>query len=108
MVVAWLAERGIAAQVKDRYAAETVFVQQAVAPAGIEVVVLNANQAHPARQLLIEHFEESPAGRQAADSSGPPVEAVCEECGRTATFTSDKRGRVEDCPYCGAYSDVPE
>jgi hypothetical protein len=34
------------------------------------------------------------------------VQAVCEECGRSATFPASQRGSVQECPHCGSYLDV--
>jgi hypothetical protein len=33
---------------------------------------------------------------------------ACEECGGQITFPGERRGRVEVCPRCGRYVDVPE
>ncbi len=32
---------------------------------------------------------------------------ACQECGRSITFPGERRGRVEECPECGNYVDVP-
>jgi hypothetical protein len=36
------------------------------------------------------------------------VEAVCEECGKVATFPTAQRGSVQECPHCRAFIDVGE
>lgn len=101
IIVAWLEERGIAAMVKDRYAAGTLQVPQVVAPRGIEVCVLDAQQAEPAHALLAEHAAEH------AVPKGAPVNATCEECGATTQFAAAQSGSVQSCPHCRAYLDVP-
>ncbi len=106
MLVNWLADRGIEAVVKDRFAAGTMEVRQIVAPAGIEVCALNPEEAETAREQLAEHFEQREANQAA--KSQDPVDATCEDCGKTATYPADQRGRVERCLHCFAYIDVPE
>ena len=106
MVVSWLAQRGIAADVKDRFAAATLQVPLIVAPQGIEVFVLSADEADQARRELREHFDEA-AGNDAAQTADP-VETQCEECGQTSSFPGSARGKVETCPHCGEYVDVLE
>lgn len=101
ILVAWLAEQGIAAMVKNRFMAGTLQVSQIVAPLGIEVCVIDPTQADAARSLLSEHATERVMNRDAA------IDATCEECGRTSRFTGAERGSVQSCPHCRAYLDVP-
>lgn len=107
IVVSWLAERGIAAAVKDRFAATTFEVSQIASPAGIEVCGLDPTQVESARELLSQHFDEKDevASRPI---NAEPVDAECEECNKKATYPGAARGRVDECPTCGAYVDVPE
>jgi membrane protease YdiL (CAAX protease family) len=35
------------------------------------------------------------------------VTFACQECGKSVTFPDDRRGHVEECPYCSSYVDVP-
>jgi hypothetical protein len=59
---------------------------------------------------VLDDFERHQAQRRigGADeaTAGPPLELVCEKCGRSATFPAAQRGSVQDCPHCGAYLDV--
>ena len=60
---------------------------------------------------IIEQFEQTRQRRQARGDSiaaaDEPVEAECEDCGKTTTFPASRRGTVETCPHCGEYLDVP-
>jgi hypothetical protein len=59
---------------------------------------------------ILDDFEERAAQRRGGsaegDAAGPPIEAVCEECGGRASFPVVQRGSVQHCPHCGAYLDV--
>lgn len=37
---------------------------------------------------------------------GPPIEVVCEKCGKSSSFPPSKKGNVERCLHCRAYLDV--
>ena len=106
IVVDWLSKRGIAAEVKERHAAATMQVPMIVAPAGIEVCVIDPNEADHARNLLRDHFAGL-KGEPQPEESDRTVEATCEECGGTVSFPSGQRGTVQLCPHCHAYIDVP-
>jgi hypothetical protein len=106
MVVHWLAERGIEAAVKDRFAAGTFQVSQIVAPYGIEVCTMNPTQTEDARRALAEFLTHRESRVEA--KSTDPIVAQCEECGKSSTFSGKVRGRVENCRHCNAYIDVPE
>ena len=104
IVAAFLESHGIVAHVKDRLSAGTLQTQIAVAPAGIEVCVAGGEAAEQATALMRDHYRkpETMAG------AGGTVEATCEDCGKTSTFPATSRGRVETCPHCRGYVDVPE
>ena len=108
LVVNWLGERDIAALVKDAHAAVTMQVPGIVAPAGIEVCVIEPDDADRARALLRDHFDLLDDRDDASESHGEPVVADCEDCGESATFPYVQRGSVQLCPHCGAYIDVPD
>jgi hypothetical protein len=58
---------------------------------------------------ILDEFEERAHERRqaaAAPADGSPIEATCEECGRSSSFPAAQRGSVQDCPHCGAYVDV--
>jgi len=106
IVAAWLEERGIQTFVKDRFAAGTLQTPMIIAPEGIAVCVLDPDAATSARDLLATHFADR-AKSKAASPPGRAIDAECEECGRMSRFSDDQRGRVQNCPHCGEYMDVP-
>ena len=106
VLVTWFAERGIAALVKDNYAATMLPTPLIVAPQGIEVCVMDSEQAERARALLREQFAATDAQHNAAPAN-ETTEATCEECGKSARFPASQRGTVQTCPHCGRYVDVP-
>jgi hypothetical protein len=105
IVAAWLEEQGIAAFVKDR-GMVGLYGPIAMSPLGIEVCVANSEVAVRAAELLREHAADVEAQK------GPPVkdtiDVVCEACGATTSFPNEQRGRVESCPKCRAFVDVPD
>ncbi len=105
IVVAWLDNQGIEAFVKDRYAAGTMTYGLGFLSHPIKVVV-RPEQADEARRLLAEYDAAKAQERSATASES--VEAVCEECGEKSVFPGTSRGKVENCPKCGEYLDVPQ
>lgn len=62
---------------------------------------------------VLTDYEARAADRRAADQGtaavvGPPVEVVCEECGKRSEFPAAQKGSVQTCPYCRAYVDVSD
>jgi hypothetical protein len=56
---------------------------------------------------ILEDYQKRAAATQ--DSAGvdtSPLQAVCEECGKTSSFAARLKGSVDTCPHCGAYIDV--
>jgi hypothetical protein len=106
IIVAWLADRGVDASVRDRNVASTLtFGVAGTSTSGAEVIVQDEETAARATALLKEHTPTA-----AEDDAGDHpefVEAVCDECGARSSFPYDARGKVEDCPECGCYLDVP-
>jgi endogenous inhibitor of DNA gyrase (YacG/DUF329 family) len=48
------------------------------------------------------------ASRTSADAEATDemIEVTCDECGKRSRFPAVLKGRVEDCPQCGATIDV--
>ncbi|MCK4660335.1 MAG: DUF2007 domain-containing protein [Phycisphaerae bacterium] len=107
VIVAWLEEHGISALVKDRLTAGILPTSLIVAPQGIEVCVMDPDEAERAIALLRDHYKPEGRAGQSEDDSRT-IEAVCEECGKTASFPYAQRGAVQHCPHCGAHMDVPD
>jgi hypothetical protein len=59
-----------------------------------------------ARSLLEEYEQRQDSRRPGRPSDDGPVEAECEDCGKTSVFPAKHRGTVQNCPYCGAFVDV--
>ncbi len=60
---------------------------------------------------VLTDYEKRAAERRAADQgtsgvTGPPIEVVCEECGKRSEFPAVQKGSVQSCPHCRAYVDV--
>ena len=107
IVVAWLAEQGVNAFVKDRHALGTIYLFFAVAPKGVEVCVFDPQQADLARNLLANHFADL-KHRPMQAPPGKVFRTTCPECGRIADFPSELYGSVQTCPHCRANMDVTE
>jgi hypothetical protein len=107
IVAAWLEDQGVQAHVKNRYTAGTLQTPLLVAPKGIEVCVVNPADLPRAKALISDHLVERDQDKISAGVLGP-VDATCEECGRTSRFPAEQRGAVQNCPQCGEYVDVPQ
>jgi hypothetical protein len=57
---------------------------------------------------LLEDYERRDAPAKPVTPEGPPVEAVCEECGQRSVFPAAQKGSVQNCPHCHAFLDVGE
>jgi Putative prokaryotic signal transducing protein len=68
-------------------------------------ILVLEEDAERAGQLLLEW--EARERMKAQETEGmPPVDAVCEKCGRLTSFPAAQRGSVQECPQCGGYIDV--
>lgn len=104
MIVAWLVERGVQSMVMDRDN-PGVMAFGVTDEEGIAVCVADSETADRAEALLDEHDKEAAA--RTADPSAGPIEAVCEDCGKTSTFPATTSGTVQECNHCGCHVDVP-
>jgi ribosomal protein S27E len=112
IVAGWLKEQDIAAEVMDTatlggFDGKTSITPWVASNRGIEVWVPDAD-VDRARELLAAKTEEFRLKADQRATRTGTVEAVCEECGHSATFAASAAGTVEDCPSCGAYLDVPD
>jgi hypothetical protein len=113
IVVVWLGERGIDAQVMNQATLGGLvglswFSANGISSHGMEVWVIDPSQAENARVLVEQHERERLAKREEARRAKGEIAAVCEDCGSSSSFAMRYRGTVQDCPHCGAYLDVPE
>jgi Putative prokaryotic signal transducing protein len=109
LVAGWLSGQGIPADVMDEntlggFEGLVSILPDKLANRGVEVWVKDPADTEQARQLLAERAAEAEAKAQRTGI----VEAVCEECGQTATFPAAEQGTIQDCPHCGAMIDVPD
>jgi len=86
----------------------SLFSPSTVSVHGMEVWVIDPQQAPRAVQLLAENEMQRTTRTAARELTGEPIDVVCEECGEASTFPPAQRGSVQDCPHCGAYIDVGE
>jgi len=75
---------------------------------GIEVWVIDPEDATKALTLLKEQGEQIAADAEARAGLTGTVSVVCDECGRSAEFPASEMGTVQDCPHCHRWIDVPD
>src|SRR5436305_10767508 len=91
VVVSWLGAHGIAAEVMNEmtlggFEGLVSILPNKLSFRGVEVWVNNPADAERARQLITAHEQELKAQRAARAARTGTVEAVCDECGKAATF----------------------
>lgn len=69
---------------------------------GVKVLVASED-LQAAKEVLASAEVTSEKGEDS-----PEVTFDCEECGKEITFPGDRRGKVETCPKCHEYVDVPD
>jgi hypothetical protein len=113
-VGAWLGTKGFPCEVvppEHPYEPPDGIGLAAHAPPGIEVRVLDVDQAQKARDAIDEQREVNQAIRarmeRRATRTGT-VAATCDECGKTSEWPAADMGTTQDCPHCGAYLDIPD
>lgn len=107
IIVAWLADQGIDAQIKNAFTVSAFQTPLLAAPQGVEVCVPDPADADRAMDLLRDHRDEIEQRRDAG-ATGATITATCEECGRDVEFPSELRDTVQTCPLCGKHIDVEE
>src|SRR4051812_26827194 len=107
-VVGWLAAQDITARALDASSLGGGDGLGAIAGGdthGLEVWVNEPDLAEKARRLLVEFEARRRTDREARTGT---VDVVCEDCGRSATFSAAEEGTVQECPHCGGFLDVPD
>ena len=102
VVAAWLQGQDISAEVMNQATLGGLISPMLTGATGFEVWVHDLAQVPEAIRLLGDHAIAQVAKKPA----GPPLDVVCEECGKSSTFPGNQRGSVQVCPHCGAYLDV--
>jgi Zn finger protein HypA/HybF involved in hydrogenase expression len=103
----WLEHEGISARVMDALThggLEGLTAWTGASLRGVEVWVVNPEDAETARKLIAENEQLLAASTEAGDEK--PVLAFCEECGSACEFPAELRGTIQDCPHCGRYMDA--
>jgi hypothetical protein len=110
IVVAWLSGNGILARVMGAAALQGALGWipfSEFGAKGIEVWVLDEEQAPAARKLLTERANEVKSRLGNLRGPDAPIQVIC-HCGHSNTFPAAERGRVEACARCGDFLDVEE
>jgi hypothetical protein len=109
MVCGLLQDAGIEATVIEDVSQVGVWVGGTVAEIHKPQVWIERDDIERARPILTD-YERRNAERRAAErgegEAGPPIEVVCEECGKRSEFPAAQKGTVKNCPHCRAYIDV--
>jgi hypothetical protein len=109
LVCGLLQDAGIQAVVIEDVSQVGVWLGGTVAEIHKPQVWIERADIERARPVLTD-YERRNAERRAAEraerAAGPPVEVVCEECGKRSEFPAAQNGTTQNCPHCGAYVDV--
>jgi Putative prokaryotic signal transducing protein len=109
IVCGLLLDAGITAMVIEDVSQAGVWLGGTVAEIHKPQVWIERADIERARPVLTD-YDQRNAERRAAErgerEAGPPVEVVCEECGKRSEFPAAQTGTVQNCPHCRAYVDV--
>lgn len=109
LVCGLLQDAGIQAVVIEDVSQVGVWLGGTVAEIHKPQVWIERADIERARPVLTD-YERRNAERWAAErgerDAGPPVEVVCEECGKRSKFPAVQMGTTQNCPHCRAYVDV--
>lgn len=112
LVCGQLQDAGIDAMVIEDVSTTGLWVGGTVSELHKPQVWIERSDIDRARPILADyekHRAEHQAGKRAdTDANAPPIEVVCEECGKLSEFPASKKGMVENCPHCHAFVDVEE
>lgn len=109
LVCGLLQDAGIPAVVVEDVSQVGVWLGGTIAEIHKPQVWIERADVERARPVLAD-YERRNAERRGAGrgerAAGPPVEVVCEECGRRSEFPAAQEGTTQSCPHCRAYVDV--
>jgi hypothetical protein len=110
MVCGLLQDAGIEAMVIEDVSQVGVWLGGTVAEIHKPQVWIERADIERARPVLTDYdrraTERRAAEKDAGGSAGPPIQVVCEECGKRSEFPANQKGSVQSCPHCRAYVDV--
>jgi hypothetical protein len=106
IVIEWLEEYGIAAQVPPEHTYPQFDLFDAAL--GCQVWVLNPEQTEEAARLLTVREWARVIKEEEDELSEDRIPVTCEECGGISIFLAQSRGSCQLCRHCGAYVDVGE
>lgn len=111
VAVTLLGSHGIQTQVMDRATLGgllglTPLSASGVSSDGVEIWVINLDDAEKARRIIDEQNEQWQE-RLAEKKELGPVDAECDSCGKHSMYAGEFRGTVQVCTHCGKYLDVP-
>lgn len=106
IVVAWLADREIAATIPDRHTTATLGLPTII-PGHVNVCVTQPEQLDQARALIAEHDQQIKDHLAKVGATGQ-VTVTCEKCGAVNTVSTKESGHVIECTECHEYIDVPD
>jgi len=114
ILATWFGDKGFPCEVvvpeNPAEAPDGIGLTAAAAP-GVEVRVIDVDQAQKAKDALAEALEVDTALRQLREkraSRTGTVSATCEECGAASEWAAADMGSTQECPKCGRYMDVPD
>lgn len=97
-----LEREGVEVQMVDgSLVAMDPFLSGAVGGIKLEVPAKQAETA----SFILDSFR---AAKKKKNVGKPEVTFNCDECGKSMTFSGNRRGGIEDCPHCHAHVDVPD
>ena len=69
-------------------------------------VQVTASEVEKALEVMQSTALEQGTLKQVPDDS-PEIEFICEFCRKPVTFPATEAGKVQECPHCAEYLDVP-
>lgn len=105
VIVAWLEDQGIEAQVVDRDN-PGVFAFGLTDAEGVAICVGDEATAEKGKELLVEHDRQRDLALAKAVSAGD-IEVTCDACNHVTSFAAELAGTTQQCEKCHEYVDLP-
>jgi hypothetical protein len=106
LVCGLLQNAGVPAKVIEDVSQVGVWWGGTVAEIHKPQVWIERDDVERARPILTEYDRRNAGRRTVQPEAGPPIEVVCEECGKRSVFPKSQNGTTQNCPHCQAYVDV--